>query len=116
MDHSHGNDNSAAVRLIPSDSDSGRVADCFARLGDATRLKIFCLLCHSENCVMNIADIIGMSSPAVAHHLRLLKEAGLTAQRRMGKEMYYRLADTPEAVELHRTVDRMFHIKGCKDI
>lgn len=113
-DHSHGKDNAATRALIPEDEHARRVAECFARLGDPTRLKIFCLLCHSEECVMNIAQLIEMSSPAVAHHLRLLKEAGLIVSRRLGKEMYYRLADTPEAIELHRAVDTMFNLKCAK--
>ena len=64
------------------------------QLGDPSRLRIFWLLCHCEECVLNIAAIVNMSSPAVSHHLRLLKSSGLIVSRREGKEMYYRTADT----------------------
>lgn len=114
MDHSHGHDNNLVTDHIPGDADSARVAECFSKLSDPTRLKIFCILCHSEQCVMNLAALIGMSSPAVAHHLRLLKESGMIVSRRTGREMYYRLADTKEATELHRAVDTIFHLKCFK--
>ena len=42
-----------------------------------------------------------MTSPAVSHHLRLLKGSGLIVSRREGKEMYYRTADTELAQVLH---------------
>ena len=79
------------------------VAEAMKQLGDPSRLRIFWLLCHCEECVVNIAAFTGMSSPAVSHHLRLLKQAGLVTSQRRGKEMYYRSADTPMADKLHHT-------------
>lgn len=113
-DHTHGHDNQAVLDKMPSTQDCVKIADAFAQLGDGTRLKIFCILCHSEQCVSNIATLCGMSSPAVAHHLKLLKSAGLIVARRDGKEMLYRLGDTEECVEIHRAMDRLFHIKCIK--
>lgn len=52
-----------------------------------------------------------MSSPAVSHHLRLLKQAGLLESRREGKEMYYKLAKTTEASLLHHALDDILDIK-----
>ncbi|MDD6598560.1 MAG: ArsR family transcriptional regulator [Anaerovibrio sp.] len=31
---------------------------------------MFWILCHCEECVLNIAALLNMSSPAVPHHLR----------------------------------------------
>ena len=45
-----------------------------------------------------------MSSPAVAHHLRLLKVAGLVTSRRVGKEVFYRAADTELVRAMHRMI------------
>ena len=73
--HSHGNDNEKLAAQMPSQEDCAKIAGAFAQLGDGTRLKILWILCHSEQCVSNIAQLIGMSSPAVAHHLKLLKSA-----------------------------------------
>ena len=55
-------------------------------LSDPSRLRIFWLLCHCEECVMNISALVDMSSPAVSHHLRNLKASGLIVSRREGKE------------------------------
>ena len=88
-----------------------RTAETFQLISDATRLKILWLLCHNEICVNNIAVSVNMSSPAVSHHLRLLKQAGLLESRREGKEMYYKLAKTTEASLLHHALDDILDIK-----
>ena len=54
-----------------------------------------------------------MSSPAVSHHLRVLKNARLISSRKAGKEVYYTVADTREAELLHAAVDKMMEIRGC---
>lgn len=77
------------------------VADSFKILGDTTRIRIFWALCHCEECVINISAMMDMSSPAVSHHLRQLKSAGLIVSRREGKEVYYRAANTEESHLLH---------------
>lgn len=46
------------------------VADTFRLLDDTSRVRIFWLLCHCEECVINISAMVDMSSPAVSHHLR----------------------------------------------
>ena len=109
-DHAHGTNNALLAAKMPRAEDCKKIADTFARLGDGTRLRILWILCHSEQCVAGIAGLVEMSSPAVAHHLKLLKDAGLIVARREGKEMRYRLGDSDECRELHRAVDALFHI------
>ena len=70
------------------------VSDVFRQLSDPTRVRIFWLLSQQEACVINIAAMLEMSSPAVSHHLRSLTESGLLVSRREGKEVYYKAADT----------------------
>ena len=89
-------------------------ADWFRQLGDGSRLRIFWLLCHGEGSVMALADQMGMSSPAVSHHLRQLKGAGLIVSRRQGREVCYRAADTEQARLLHRMIEEMLSI-ACPD-
>ena len=71
------------------------VANLCRLLSDNSRVRIFWLLCHCEECVMNLSALVGMSSPAASHHLRQLKDSGLIVSRRVGKEVYYRAADLP---------------------
>ena len=86
------------------------VAEVFKQLDDTTRIRIFWLLCHCEECVLNISAMMKMSSPAVSHHLRSLKNSGLLISRREGKEVYYRAADTPQSRLLHQTIEQIMEI------
>ncbi len=86
------------------------VAEIFKQLGDTTRVRIFWLLCHCEECVINISALLNMSSPAVSHHLRPLRNSGLIVSRREGKEVYYRAADTPQSQLLHQMIEQVMEI------
>lgn len=86
------------------------VAEVFKQLDDTTRVRIFWLLSHREECVVNIAAMLQMSSPAVSHHLKSLHECGLLVSRREGKEVYYKAADTQESRMLHEIVEQIMEI------
>ena len=117
LPHDHGNiDSIDAFRELLSDNDGFyRVSVIMSQLGDATRLKIFWLLCHHEDCVTNISAIMGMSSPAVSHHLRALKDGGLIKSRREGKEVYYKAADIPETEYLHKMIEDLLEMTCPED-
>ena len=51
-----------------------------------------------------------MTSPAVSHHLRQLKESGLITGRRAGREVYYKAADTAPGRMLHSAIEQMLDI------
>ena len=84
------------LKHMPNDETFDMSANTLKLLSDMTRLKILWLLGHTEQCVTNIAHAINMSSPAVSHHLRSLKQCGVIVSRRDGKEVYYKVADTKE--------------------
>lgn len=86
------------------------VADIFKQLGDPTRVRLFWLLCHCEECVINISAMMDMSSPAVSHHLRLLRSSGLIVSRREGKEVYYHAADTEQSRLLHIMIEQVIEV------
>ena len=86
------------------------VADIFKQLGDTTRIRLFWLLCHCEECVINISAMLDMSSPAVSHHLRLLRSSGLVSSRRDGKEVYYHAADTEQSQLLHKMIEKIIEV------
>ncbi|MBO7730494.1 MAG: winged helix-turn-helix transcriptional regulator [Lachnospiraceae bacterium] len=78
------------------------IAEIFKHLDDANRIRIFYLLCNCEECVINISAILGISSPAASHHLRLLKDRHLIVSRRSGKEVYYKASNTEESLLLQK--------------
>ena len=86
------------------------IAYIFKQLDDMNRLRIFWLLCHCEECVINISSLMDMSSPAVSHHLRPLKSSGLITSRRVGKEVYYKAADTEQSRMLHHMIEEIMEI------
>ena len=95
---------------LPSTGEIQSVADAMRQLGDSSRLRIFWVLCHCEECVMGLSALVEMSSPAVSHHLRLLKSAGLIVSRREGKEVYYKAADTEQSRLLHIMIEQVLKI------
>lgn len=110
LPHDHGTNTAEVIETINQHRSFEEVADAFALISDSTRLKIFWLLCHTEDCVINIAAAIEMSSPATSHHLKVLKTAGLIESRKDGKEVYYRMSDTDQAMQLHKSIDALLQI------
>ncbi len=110
LPHDHGQFPGYVIERMPSTNDFQTVADIFKQLGDGNRIRIFWLLCHCEECVINLSALVGMSSPAVSHHLKQLKGAQLITSRREGKEVYYRAADNARAQMLHHVIEQMVEI------
>lgn len=110
LPHDHGPNAELIASHIPEAEVIMSVSEAMKQLGDPSRLRIFWLLCHTEECVANIAAAVNMSSPAVSHHLRLLKAAGLIISHREGKEMFYRASDTKLAESLHHTIEKVAEI------
>ncbi len=107
-DHAHGN--AFFPMTLPSKEESEQLCALFKLLSDPCRLKLFWLLCHCEECVINLSAILQMTSPALSHHLKLLKSAGVILSRREGKEVYYRACTTPAAQALHDAIEQIFSI------
>lgn len=76
-----------------SDSSLGEMAELFKCLSDPTRLKIVCALLAAEMCVCDIGALLEMSTPAISHHLKVLRQLKLVTFRRSGKIVYYTIAD-----------------------
>ena len=109
LPHDHGQPIEQALPDMPAEN-FRTLADIFKQLGDSSRIRIFWLLCHCEECVINLSAMVGMSSPAVSHHLKQLKAAGLIVSHRAGKEVYYTAAQTDQARLLHRTIEQLMAI------
>ena len=78
------------------------VTDPFEALGDPNRREILRLLGAEGLAVGEIAEAMPISRPAVSRHLRLLKDAGLVAERAEGTRRIYQLqAEGLEAVQAY---------------
>lgn len=78
---------------LPGDEVLWELSDLFKIFGDSTRLKILYLLFEKELCVCDIANILNMSQSAVSHQLKTLKTAKLVKYKKVGKTVFYSLAD-----------------------
>ena len=65
--------------------------DVFVALADPTRRRILDLLSESDQPVHELSETFAISRPAISQHLRVLKEANLVKEQRVGRERHYRL-------------------------
>ena len=77
-----------------------RRARLFQALGNETRIRILGLLYVQEMCVCDIVAALGAAASTIAHHLRMLEDAGLISTRQDGKFTIYSV--NLEAVTRHR--------------
>ncbi len=110
LPHDHGNDGSMLYNALSKTEDFTAVSDILKLLSDTNRLRIFWLLWHCEECVINISAMLDMSSPAVSHHLKLLKDSRLITSTRKGKEMYYKAVDSEVSKLLHMTSEKIMEV------
>ena len=78
---------------MPDEESLYDLAELFKVFGDTTRIRILYVLFEAEMCVCDIAQILNMTQSAISHQLRGLKQAHLVRSRRVGKQIYYSLAD-----------------------
>ena len=109
LPHHHSQPGELPAR-IPDAARIETVADAYKLLSDPMRLQIFWILCHCTECVTDIAAMVDMSSPAVSHHLKVLKDGGLITSARSGKEMLYHAADSPLVESLHHGMETIMQI------
>ena len=80
--------------------DLTRAAQLFHALSDETRLGILDKLRSGEQCVCDLQDDLEAAQSRLSFHLRVLKDAGLVADRKDGRWSYYSIV--PEALaEVH---------------
>jgi ArsR family transcriptional regulator, arsenate/arsenite/antimonite-responsive transcriptional repressor len=67
-----------------------KVARIFVALGDPHRQRI--LLMFERDARLNVSEIVAastLSRTAVAHHLRVLRDAGVLRSEKAGREVYF---------------------------
>ena len=110
LPHDHGPCFCQTFDHMPKNEDFLVISDVFKQMADPTRIRIFWLLCHCRICVANLSALMEMSSPAVSHHLKQLRAAGLIVSHREGKEVHYQAADNAQAKLLHAMIENMVEI------
>ena len=84
----------ATIRaLLPSEDAAVDAAAIFSHLSDTTRVRLLSMLVVSDMCVCEMADLLGMSQPAVSHHLRILRQCDVIRFRKWGQRTVYYISD-----------------------
>ena len=73
--------------------DAARLAELFAAMSDANRVRILAALMDGERNVGTLAAQVGMTESAVSHQLRHLRQMRLVRARKDGREVFYALDD-----------------------
>jgi len=78
------------LRAIPKEWRA--LAKVFVALGDEHRQRILLMFDKGERLTVGqIAEVATLSRPAVSHHLKILREAGVLQAERAGREVYLRI-------------------------
>ena len=115
LPHDHGNISKGLQRDIPSERAFEIIADVFKVMSDTKRVELFWILCHCEECVVNLSALMDMSSSAVSHHLKILKTTGFVVSRREGKEVYYTVSSAEKSKVLHEMTERISELSCPKE-
>lgn len=86
--------------------DRDRVVGFLTAVGDPARLEIIFIL--SKRGRLNVGQIASefeISRPAISHHLKVLKTAGVVESQKAGQEVLYELNRESVASELRHLAD-----------
>src|SRR5690348_6674954 len=72
---------------------AGKAANFLRTLGNQHRLMILCELLAGERSVSALEGAVGLSQPALSHHLARLRAERLVATRREAQTIHSRLAE-----------------------
>ncbi|GMK37132.1 transcriptional regulator [Paenibacillus sp. CCS19] len=79
----------------PTPDDKKPTIDVFQAIADPSRRKLLEMLGDEEMPVTAISSHFSMTRTAVSKHLRILTDAGLLTERKVGRETRYRLEPAP---------------------
>jgi DNA-binding transcriptional ArsR family regulator len=67
-------------------------SECLKTLAHPHRLRMVQMLLHGRYTVGQLAEACAIPSPMASGHLRLLQRCGLLSQQRVGRQVFYRVA------------------------
>ena len=79
--------------MMPPGKDFLDLANLYKMFSDPTRVKILWALHCSDMCVCDLAVLLNMTKSAISHQLKSLRFTNLVKYQKLGKVVYYSLAD-----------------------
>ena len=78
--------------LVPLESMS-HAAECLRTLAHPCRLRMIEMLLSQEHSVGELAEACEIPSHMASEHLRIMKDRGLLASERRGRQVFYNIAE-----------------------
>lgn len=73
-------------------TDEKKTANVFKALCDENRIRILKLLKSGEKCACVLLDDLHITQPTLSHHMKILCDSGIVADRKEGKWTYYSIS------------------------
>lgn len=83
-------DETTLIDIVHRDQFKAR-AEVMKAMAHPTRLLMIDELSRGERCVCDLQTLVGNDISTVSKHLAVLKKAGIVADERRGKQVFYRL-------------------------
>lgn len=91
-----------------SENEYDRLSMLFKMFADPTRLKILTALSQNTLNVDNLKDVVNMSQSAISHQLASLRKMDLVRTKKVGKQVFYSLADDHVMQIFQQASDHLF--------
>lgn len=85
----------------------------FHELGDPTRLSVLLAIVSGRKNVTQIVGELGLTQPQVSYHLRKLKDAGLAAEEKDGRWVWYQANWETGDARIRELLDLMARWSGA---
>jgi DNA-binding transcriptional ArsR family regulator len=86
---------------------AGEVSRLMKALSNPDRLLLLCQLAQGEKRVGELEELVGIVQPTLSQQLGVLRDEGLVATRREGKNIHYRI-DSPQALAVMSVLYEQF--------
>ncbi len=88
-------------------NNAGRASQLLKSLSHPDRLMLLCQLVDGEACVSELEQATGITQPSLSQQLGILRDKGLVATRREGRQIYYRI-DSDDALAVMQVLYERF--------
>jgi DNA-binding transcriptional ArsR family regulator len=84
-----------------------RISAVMKLLAHPDRMLLLCFLSQREMCVSELEEALDLHQPSLSQQLGVLRNEGVVATRKEGKNVYYSVAD-PELMQVLTAVYRTY--------
>ena len=86
---------------------AGQAVSALKLLANEDRLLLLCQLSQGEMCVSELEEKLQIRQPTLSQQLSVLRNEGVVATRRQGKNIYYSMAD-PAMLDIVAVLYRLY--------